>query len=57
MYQKSKDLEFAIENRIKISKLYLDLEKQLSAKNYEVLTIKHSSVENFNSLLEEFSCV
>jgi len=57
MYQKSKDLEFAIENRVKITKLYLDLQKQLSTKNYEALEVKHSSVENFNALLEEFTCV
>jgi hypothetical protein len=57
MYQKSKDLEFTIENKVKINQLYLSLEKQLSAKNYGELTIKHSSVQNFNSLLEEFSCV
>jgi hypothetical protein len=57
MYQKSKDLEFAIENKVKINKLYFDLQKQLSKKNYEALEIKHSSVENFNALLEEFSCV
>ena len=56
MHQRSKDLEFAIENKIKVSKLYLDLEKQLSRKNYEALEIKHSSVENFNALLEEFTC-
>ena len=57
MYQKSKDLELAIENKVKIDKIYLDLEKQLSDKDNEVLKIKHSSVANFNALLEEFSCV
>jgi hypothetical protein len=57
MYQKSKDLEFAIENKVKTNKLYHDLQKQLSEKNYEALEVKHSSVENFNALLEEFSCV
>jgi hypothetical protein len=57
MHQKSKDLKFSIENNVKIHRLYRDLEKQLSRKNHEALIIKHSSVENFNSLLEEFSCV
>jgi len=56
MYQKSKDLEYAMENKVKIQKLYLALQKQLSSKNYEALEIKHISVENFNALLEEFSC-
>jgi hypothetical protein len=57
MYQKSKDLEYAIENKVKIDKIYHDLEKQLSVKNYEALELKHISVENFNALLEEFTCV
>ena len=57
MYQKSKDLEYAIDNKVKIDQLYLDLEKQLSAKNHEALELKHTSVENFNALLEEFTCV
>jgi hypothetical protein len=57
MYQKSKDLEFAIENKVKINKLYHDLQKQLSEENYAALEVKHSSVENFNALLEEFICV
>ncbi len=57
MYQKAKELEFAIENSQKIQKLYAQLKKQLSVKNYEALEIKHSSVENFNALLEEFCCV
>jgi len=57
MHQKSKDLEYAIENKIKIDDLDSKLETHLSVKDYDSLEKKHTSVRNFNALLEEYSCV
>ena len=56
MYQKSKELEYALENRLRMRKFDKALEQQLSIKDYESLKKKHTSVRNFNTLLEEFSC-
>ncbi len=56
MYQKSKELEYALENRLRMRKFDKALEEQLSLKDYESLKKKHTSVRNFNTLLEEFSC-
>ncbi len=56
MYQKSKDLEFAIENRAKVIQIDKELQQQLSHKDYHSLETKQTSIQNFNALLEEFSC-
>ena len=57
MHQKSKELEYAIENELKINKLDAKLAQHLSVKSYDSLDKKHTSVRNFNALLEEYSCV
>ena len=56
MYQKSKELEYALENRLRMRKFDKALEQHLSLKDYKSLNKKHTSVRNFNSLLEEFGC-
>jgi len=57
MHQKSKELEYALENRLRKRKFSKALEQHLSTKDYESLRKKHTSVRNFNALLEEFCCV
>ena len=57
MHQRSKDLEYALENKIKINELDSALEKHLCVNSYESLDKKHSSVRNFNALLKEYTCV
>jgi len=57
MHQRSKDLEYALENKIKINELDTALEKHLCVKSYEGLDKKHTSVRNFNALLKEYTCV
>jgi len=57
MHQKSKELEYALENSVKIAELDTALEDYLSQTLYASLKKKHSSVRNFNALLKEYSCV
>jgi len=56
MFQKSKELEYALENRLRMRKFDKALKEHLSLKDYKELKRKHTSVRNFNSLLEEFGC-
>ena len=56
MFQKSKELEYALENRLRMRKFDNALKEHLSLKDYKELKRKHTSVRNFNSLLEEFGC-
>ena len=56
MYQRSKELEYAIENKLKINTLDKELEKHLCESSYASLDKKHTSVRNFNTLLKEYTC-
>lgn len=60
IYQKSKNLEVElreIETTSRVEELEASIHKTLSKKESNQLTTKHISVKNFDSLLEEYSCV
>ena len=56
MYEKSKELEYALNNRIKVHRFKNELKEQLTTLEWEQIKTKHTSIRNFNTLLEEFHC-
>ncbi len=46
-----------IEENSRVTRLEEEIEKELSALNYQKLQKKHISVKNFSTLLEEYHCV
>ena len=56
MFQKSQELEYALENRLRMRRFDQALQEHLSLKAYKKLKRKHTSIRNFNALLEEFGC-
>jgi len=56
MYEKSKELEYALNNRIKVHRFKKELKEQLTTLEWEQIKTKHTSIRNFNTLLEEFHC-
>ena len=57
MYERSKELDYALENQLKLEELERELPKQLSPKDYNSIIKKQTSIRNFNALIEEYSCV